>query len=242
MKFLAGFIVLCITITTIVYIKENPKTTQQTTDSALTNHYIDVSGYHSETFSSDKIIWELQISLMGKEKEELLLKKNERVKELSSLVASLGIDTDSLIFENYTLKKDWTWEQGKRIFTAYHLNQNIVVPIKTEEKSDIFSENLVQIGDIEIQNVKYEISNKEEKVNQIASIAFEKAKSKANVLAKSAGKKLKTVITISENPIQDESFSFAKMNLTGAASGMRGTSGPTKTTLASQVYVRFLLE
>ena len=78
MKFLIAFISLCITITAIVYIKQNPKTTSSSSNSSRIIEYIDVSGQHSETFSSDQIVWELQISLMGQEKEQLLIKKNEQ--------------------------------------------------------------------------------------------------------------------------------------------------------------------
>ena len=63
MKFLIAFISLCITITAMYTSNKTPKAfpfrRRQTS-----YQYIDVSGYHSEMFSSDEILWELQISLI----------------------------------------------------------------------------------------------------------------------------------------------------------------------------------
>jgi len=246
MKFLIAFISLCITITAIVYIKQNPKDSSPSNNSRQTIGYIDVSGLHSETFTSDQILWELQISLMGKEKEELILKKNERIKQLTALTSSIGIDPNNLSFENYTLRKQWNWDRGKRTFESYQLNQTIKVQLTSEERSDLLSEGIIQINDIEIVNVRYEIADIEEKTNQIAAKAFKKAKDKAKSLAKTSGKEIETVISISETPLTNEPI------LLGAGNGLRkaslfdssmpGTNGPTKTTLESQVFVRFLLK
>jgi uncharacterized protein YggE len=246
MKFLIAFISLCITITAIVYIKQNPKTTSSSSNSSRIIEYIDVSGQHSETFSSDQIVWVLQISLMGKEKEQLLIKKNERIKELTTLVSSIGIDPNNLSFENYTLRKQWNWDRGKRTFESYQLNQTIKVQLTSEEKSDLLSEGIIQINDIEIVNVRYEIADIEEKTNQISAKAFKKAKDKAKFLAKTSGKEIETVISISENPINNEPIILGARNGLSKASlfdsSTPGSNGPTKTTLESQVFVRFLLK
>ena len=245
MKFLIAFISLCITITAIVYIKQNPKSIPLSEEGKQAIQYIDVSGYHSEMFSSDEILWELQISLIGKEKEELLAKKNERIKELNSLVSSIGIDPSVLSFENYTLRKQWNWDHGKKTFSNYQLTQTIKIQFHSEEKSDLLSEGLIQINDIEIVNVQYEIGEKEDKLNKMAAKAFEKAKDKAEALAKTSNKRTASVISISESPISGESMileGFLGGGSRALKSSMPGTNGPTKAKLESQLFVRFLLK
>lgn len=242
MKLLAGFVTLCLTVVAIAYIQQKSNTKSFFKNSSPLTQYIDVSGHHFETFSSDDISWELQLSLSGKEKNDLIQKKNARIQELTKLTSSLEINKDSLLFENYTLKKEWNWNSGKKVFVGYQLNQQIKVSLRSQEKSDYFSEGLTQINDIEVLNIKYDVSDKDEKKNQIAAQAFEKAKRKARTLAKASGQKLGPVISITEEPQQNEPLVFAtysKAGLLGGARAAIGENGPNKTTLEATTFVRF---
>ena len=245
MKLLAGFIAFCITIVAVFYIKQQSHPTPNFEKSSNLVQYIEVSGYHSEIFSSDDISWELQLSLSGKEKNDLIQKKNARIQELTTLTSSLEINKDSLLFENYTLRKEWSWNNGKKVLAGYQLNQTIKVSLRSQEKSDLFSEGLTQINDLEVLNIKYDINNKDEKKNQIAAEAFNKAKRKATVLALASGKKLGRVLSISETAQQNEPIVFStykSRGLLGGAMTAVGENGPNKTTLEATTFVRFSIK
>ncbi len=248
MKWLIAFIAACITLIAIVYIiwGRNAYTPSVETQSDST---VKVSASHTETFSPDEIIVLLRVNLTGPDRNQLLTKLKTSVEGLTEFAESLNIPKDSLVISDFSLDKSWSWFKGKRSFNGFELSQNIKVTLPDPSKVSRFSEGLSTIADVEILSMQPMVRNQEEKENQILKTATQKAKKKAELLAKASGEDLGEVQMISDEPIIENfapvSFRSAKM-FAGAGGYMdieqRAAPLQQKITLGSTVFIVFNLE
>ncbi|NLO23658.1 MAG: SIMPL domain-containing protein [Fibrobacter sp.] len=200
--------------------------------------YIEVSGMHEETFKSDAIVWTLQFSVTGEVKDSLFAQKEMQTKKLLLLSQTLGVDSNAIVFDNYSLRKEWFYENGKTKGFVYRLSQKLTTTLNSMEASDLFSDGLIALNDFEVLSIDYDLQGKNEKLNAISLKAFENAKAKAEKLASVSGKTLKEVLAISETPFNNE-WNARPLAMSRVAFS---ENGPKTTKLSSQVFVRFVLK
>ncbi|MFA6623373.1 MAG: SIMPL domain-containing protein [Fibrobacteraceae bacterium] len=208
---------------------------------------IKVSAYHTEDFAPDAITWSLSVSIKGQNKDSLVTELKKRVTALTAFADSIGVPKDSLVTQQFSLDKDWTWNEGKQIFNGYQISQNITATLSDPVKASKFSEGLAHIADIEIQDMTPTVKDRQAKENKVIQLATKEATAKAQALAEAAGVKLGRVYAISDEPItQNYSRKRGVMLSTGLLNAAADGAGAgndiflsQKITLGSTVYIEF---
>lgn len=208
---------------------------------------IKVSAYHTEDFAPDAITWSISVNLKGQNKDSLITELKKRVNALTAFADSIGVPKDSLVTQQFSLDKDWTWNEGKQIFNGYEISQNIKATLSDPVKASKFSEGLAHIADVEIQEMTPTVKDRQAKENKVIQLATKEAAAKAQALAEAAGVKLGRVHAISDEPITEE-YSRGRGPMLGAklysvgneADGMNNDVFLSqKITLGSTVYIEF---
>lgn len=204
MKLLAGFLALCLTVIAIVYICHMPP--RGACEPPRQQGMVTVSASHSESFSPSGIRFSLRFEKRGADKNLLTSFCQKADDNLAEFVSTLNIPADSISAKRFSLEKAWTWENNRRKPDGFEISQNISVHIPDPRKATEFIEGIATIPDLEIAGSTPELDRETETKNAVYQKAVEKARAKAENLAKASGRKLGKVIFVSD----ENSASYAE--------------------------------
>jgi len=142
---------------------------------------------------------------------------SEKMNEIIAAVKELGVDEKDIKTTDYRLSPVYTWieKEGQRLL-GYEVSQNIALKIRDLDKiSDIIAKT-TEKGANQIGNINFTIDDEYELKNEARRLAIEKAKEKAEAIAKESGMKLGKIKSVHENsyqPIYDYSNAYKEMRL-----------------------------
>jgi uncharacterized protein YggE len=129
--------------------------------------------------------------------EENTTKMNSILKEIKSL----GIEEKDIQTIRYNLTPDYEFQDGKRIFKGYILEQEIKVKIRDFNKIGEVLEKAAQQGANLISQISFSVENPEKYLEKAREEAINKAKEKAQKISQKTGIKLKKIVNVYEDLI-----------------------------------------
>lgn len=173
--------------------------------------------------------------------EESTQKMNDIIGELKKL----NVEAKDIQTTDYRLSPvyNWTQDRGQQL-QGYEVSQNVTVKIRDLEKIGDIIAKTTEKGANQIGNINFTIDDEYELKNQARQLAIEKAKEKAEMIAKESGLKLGKIKNIYENsvaPMPAYDYSNAKLEMAVPA-GMGGAiSSPAIEAGQNQVKVEVTL-
>ncbi len=117
-------------------------------------------------------------------------------KEISTKIhndLSLMLDKangDYLKTVNYTANPTYHYSNGKRVFDYYEVTNTITVHTKKVTDVGMFIDKSLNLGATNIGNINFKLEDQNSYCNELLSIATQKAKTKAEVVATASGQKI----------------------------------------------------
>ncbi len=145
----------------------------------------------------------LGVVTQGANPANVQAENSEKIKKIVEFVKSVGVNKDDISTSQFNIYPQYDYTNGKNLITGYQLNQSIVIKIKQVDKSTE-ALNKVLRGSLEqganqIDGVTLGFEDPDAMKMQAQKLAIEKAKAKAQDLAKVSGLKIGKVVNIAEN-------------------------------------------
>jgi len=170
----------------------------------------------------------------------------DKMNAIVKAVKDLGVEDKDIKTTNYQLSPvyNWTEKDGQKL-VGYEVTQNVTLKIRNLEKiGDIIAKTTEQ-GANQVGNIGFTIDDEYELKNQARALAIEKAKEKAEMIAKESGLKLGKITGVYENtsgyvPMMD--YSNVRMELSKEVLGMGGdASSPSIESGQNEIKVEVTL-
>jgi len=151
-------------------------------------------------------------------------KMNDIIKELKKL----DVDEKDIKTTNYNLNPVYNWtEKAGRVLQGYEVSQNVTVKIRDLDIIGDVIAKTTEKGANQIGNVNFTIDDEYELKNEARSLAIEKAREKAEIIAEETGMKLGDVKNVYENQMHVApmySYANAKLEMDGMGGDMGSPS------------------
>lgn len=172
---------------------------------------------------------------------EATTKMNEIIKALKKL----NIEDKDIKTSDYNLNPSYKWTETKgQELVGYEVYQNLTLKVRDLDKiGDVIARTTEQ-GANQVGNVNFTIDDEYELKNQAREMAIEKAKEKAELIAKQSGMKLGKIKSVYENTVSAPElarYSNAKMTLEVADQAAGGLATPTIQSGQNEVKVEVTL-
>jgi uncharacterized protein YggE len=135
------------------------------------------------------------------EKKTVSDAQKESTKTMNSFmekIKSLGIAESDIKTTNYNIYPQYDWYNGVQNLRGYQLNQNVEIKIRNLEK---ISEIVALAGEFnlnQVQDLRFDVDNKEEYLKNAKEEAIKKAKENATETAKLLGISLGRIVSYNE--------------------------------------------
>ncbi|HMT01166.1 MAG TPA: SIMPL domain-containing protein [Candidatus Absconditabacterales bacterium] len=181
-----------------VYIKD---TSNNQLPKNLISNTISVNGEGKIFAKPDMVILTIAASEQGKTTQEAQKKTNDKLAQIQQILAKKGISKDDIQTSNISMYPEYNYENNSSKMVGYRSNHTLTIKIKkiTDEKngSDIIDE-VSKIGDIQLQNIQYDIEDKAKLFTEARKLAYQKAFTKAQEIAAISQVKLSKPLSIAE--------------------------------------------
>jgi len=126
---------------------------------------------------------------------------NERIAQMVEALDEFGVEEKDIKTTSYSVQPEYNyvWDAVDRVFDGYRVRQTIELTIRD---LDQVSPVLTQISEFEVDNVSglsFYVDEDDEINEELREEAINKAKDKAQVLARDLGVKLDTIIRFNES-------------------------------------------
>ena len=136
----------------------------------------------------------------GNDPEELSAKNNEIINEALGLVKKEGVEDKDIKTTSYDLSPRYNYDEKRRtnFIDGYRLSQTITVKIRDFSKISKILAALPGLGINQIGSLSFGVDEPDTYLNEAREQAFQKAREKADAMAKQNHVRIKKVITFSE--------------------------------------------
>ncbi len=91
---------------------------------------------------------------------------------------------------DYSASPSYYYNNGKRTFEFYEVNNTITVHTNKVTDVGMFIDKALNLGATNIGNIEFKLEDQNSYCNELLSVATQKAKAKADVVAKASGQKI----------------------------------------------------
>ncbi|MDO8604140.1 MAG: SIMPL domain-containing protein [bacterium] len=140
-------------------------------------------------------------------------KVSVKIKTALSVVRKLGVDDKDIKTQNYNSYPKYEWQEGtitcmaigcppsrpgKQVITGYEVSQTVTIKVRDLEKVNALVDGLATAGVTEMQGPNFAIDDEDVLKAEARKQAIDKARAKAEVLAKDLGVSLIRIVSFSE--------------------------------------------
>lgn len=159
-----------------------------------------------------------------------------KVKAALSMIRKEGVADKDIKTQNYSSYPKYEWQEGtascmsldcppyrpgKQVIVGYEVSQTVTIKVRNLEKVNTLVDGLATAGVTEMQGPNFAIDKEDDLKDEARKIAIDKARAKAEVLAKDLGVDLVRVVSFSEGgyyPMYSRAMSVeAKYDMAGSA-------------------------
>lgn len=150
---------------------------------------------------------------------------NQSINQIKALLKNAGIEEKNIQTSNLYASEDFIYDNGKQTPNGYRASQTLTIRIEKKEKSvtDGLIDAIGKVPNIRINDVSYDTVDTTKVYTEARKLALEKARQKAEEIAKETGLKIKKVQSVSEGSV--ERNSPMPMNMKAMAYGADASGG-----------------
>ncbi len=97
------------------------------------------------------------------------------------------------------MSPEYNYDNGRTIPNGFSATHNLSVKVKKIDGVNTLLDSIASVSDVQIQGVSYDLSDKEKVYTEARKLALEKARQKADEIAKVTGVSIKKVQSVSES-------------------------------------------
>ena len=134
---------------------------------------------------------------------------SKKMNEILSVLKSLDIESKDIKTTSYSLNPvyNWTQNEGQKLI-GYEVRQDVTLKVRDLDKiGDIISKT-TEKGANQVGNISFTIDDEYELKNEAREMAINKAKEKAELIAKQTGMKLGKIKSVEENYYAPMDYSY----------------------------------
>lgn len=177
----------------------------------------------------------------GRGKQLGIVKKDidKKTASLIGLFKKLGIDKKYISSSEVSIRPQYNYQT--KTFMGYEVSRNVNVTLHSLENYSMLVNGAIESGITTISNISLDTKERNSLESKALISAINKAKEKANILAKSTGVKLGDVTSIRESGPQmvREEFRF---NTGRSAALQQGAFEPGEISVTASVVVNYAIE
>lgn len=145
----------------------------------------------------------LGVLTQGDTAERVQSENSQKINKIIDFVKQKGIERDDISTSQFNIYPNQDYRDGKATITGYQANQTITIKVRGVDKStEKLGEVLAGVtsnGANQINGVSLGFDDPDDKRQEARKLAIEKAKAKAEELAKASGLRLGKVVNVSES-------------------------------------------
>lgn len=163
-----------------------------------TSHFVTVDGHGRVRGASDVLSADLGIEVTAPDVSAAVEGANTKARALINAVTAAGVGKDDVRTNGFTVRPDYGRDNT---VSGYHATNTVHVVVRDLTRASKVLDDAVKAGgnDARVNNVTFAVDDNSKLLNDARTRAFKDAKSRAEQYASLAGKRLGSVITISEN-------------------------------------------
>lgn len=175
---------------------------------------------------------------------EATVESSEKMNNIISVIKDLGVDEKDIKTNNYSLNPVYNYTNAKgQELIGYEVYQSLTLKVRDLTKIGDLIAKSTEKGANQVGGISFTIDDEFDLKNQARELAINKAKEKAELIAKQAGMKLGKVKSVSENynyggivPM----YANAKMEMDSVRGGV-GITSPEIATGQNEIQVEVTL-
>lgn len=154
---------------------------------------------------------------------------NESMNKIISGLKTLGVDSKNIQTSQYSINPNYDWSSSIQKITGYSANTQLKIKITDIDKINEIIDSATANGANQVNNITFDIENREEAENSARKEAVAEANRKAEAAARAAGFKLGKIISYSENSndnlLRPVAYAVKSMSVTNEAASTNVQTG-----------------
>jgi uncharacterized protein YggE len=208
---------------------------------------VTVSAEGKVTVKPDIALISLSVVSQGKTVKVVTTDGNQKMTDVINAVKNLGVDAKDVVTSSYYLSPDYVYPDNRTPqISGYRLEQGITVKVRKLETVDDVLDAGIKAGSNQVGQLSFDIDDASNIKKDARAMAFQKAKEKADEMAKDAGVKIGRVITFNEEggyPITPyANYSMDMMKAESAVAAPAPSIEPGSKELTINVSVTYEIE
>ncbi len=163
---------------------------------------LQVTGNAVITADPDTALITLGVETSSTSADKAAAENAERMASVLEALEALGLEGSTISTSGYNIYSySDTFARttsDEAITTTYNVHNGITITTKDLDQVGRIVDTAVKAGANQVQNVRFDLADKQEMQLQALAIAIEQALAKADVMAKSAGETIGGVVSVSE--------------------------------------------
>lgn len=162
---------------------------------------LQVTGNAVITGTPDLALINLGVETSSRSAEVAVAENAERMESVLEALKALGLEQSAITtsgFNVYSYSDTYGRSVDEEVTTTYHVRNGITITTKNLEDVGLIVDTAVKAGANQVQNVAFDIADKQEMQLQALAVAIEQALAKANVMAQSSGETIGGIVRIDE--------------------------------------------
>lgn len=168
---------------------------------------VSVSGIGTVLAQPDMVLMNISFSHTAPTTKEAKKAAEQTMQQILKILQEENIEDKFMKTTSLNYDVEYEYRSGRRVLLGQRAQQTIVVTvndmINAPERFSSILDKITTIDKVEVQNIQFDIENKTELFKQSRELAYQKAFDKARQYAELSGRKLGTVMTISEAVSRD---------------------------------------
>lgn len=159
---------------------------------------ITVSGTAKLSVKPDIARISIGVVSTGRTVAETQKQNTEKMNAITASIKAYGVKDDDIQTSNYSINPQYDWNDGRQTLRGYQVSQQLSIKIRDLEKIGDILASSGDLGSNQIGGISFEVDDTTALQKQARDKAIVDAKEKAEVLARSLGVQLGTVVSFSE--------------------------------------------
>lgn len=161
---------------------------------------LSVSGEGKAFVSPDVAVSSFSVVSRGKNPEDLADTNNQKINAVIQFVKSQGVEAKDIQTTGYNLSPDYKYDETtqRSYITGYTLTQTVTVKMRDLSKVASIIGGLTPLGVNQIGGINFQVDEPDTYLAEARAEAFEKARKKAEEIARSSGVLLGRVVNVGE--------------------------------------------
>lgn len=151
------------------------------------------------TVAPDIVNLSLAIANRAPTSKEAYTNVNTGITALRKILKEAGVADADIQTTSIYMSPEYNYDNGKTIPNGFSATHNLSVKVKKIDGVNTLLDSIASVSDVQIQGVSYDLWDKEKVYTEARKLALEKARGKADEIAKVTGVSIKKVQSVSES-------------------------------------------